>query len=228
MEIVVLIVVAVVVIAGAIYFHYQQQKRIAALRELASRRGWRFSAGHDSTLATRYGVFSCLDQGSNRYAYNVLNGPCGDYEFCGFDYHYETYSTDSKGKRTTHHHYLSVVVIETDLPLKPLFIRTETFFDKVGEFFGMDDIDFESHEFSRQFCVKADDRRWAFDVIHQATMEFLLAAPRFTIQFAGRRVMAYRGGTFTPEQFEQAEQVITGILDRLPNYLHREWKGVRP
>ena len=62
----------------------------------------------------------------------------------------------------------------------------------MGEFFGFDDIDFESDEFSREFCVKAADRRWAFDVIHQATMEFLLAAPRFTIELAGPRVMAYR------------------------------------
>jgi hypothetical protein len=40
--------------------------------------------------------------------------------------------------------------------------------------------------------------------------------------------MAYRGSTFAPEEFEQAEQVIAGMLDRLPNYLHREWKGVQP
>jgi hypothetical protein len=166
-EVLFLVAVIGLVIAGLIYSHYQKQKRIEALRTLAARHGWSFSPGNDSALESRFPGYSCLAQGSRRYAYNILHGRSGEHGFCGFDYHYETYSTDSKGKRTTHHHYFSAVAIATDLPLKPLLIRPETFFDKVGEFFGLDDIDFESHDFSRQFYVKADDRRWAFDVIRR-------------------------------------------------------------
>lgn len=228
MEILIFVVFAALIISGAIYAYYQNRKRVEALRALAARRGWTFESGRDNSFETRYPGVECLRQGSRRYANNVLRGVSGDFRFCGFDYHYETYSTDSKGNTTTHHHNFSAVVLETNLPLKPLLIRAESFFDKVGEFFGVDDIDFESHEFSKKFYVKAEDRRWAFDVIHQSTMEFLLAAPRFTIQFAGPRVIAYRDDTFDPDEVEQAEQVVRGILDRLPNYLHREWKEVQP
>ena len=40
------------------------------------------------------------------------------------------------------------------------------------------EIEFESTEFSKEFHVKSPDRRWAFDVLSQATMEFLLALPQ--------------------------------------------------
>ena len=59
----------------------------------------------------------------------------------------------------------------------------------------------------------------------KATMEFLLAAPRFTIELAGPRVIAYRSNRFDADEFEHALQVLAGIIDRLPNYLLREWKG---
>ena len=112
-----------------------------------------------------------------------------------FDYHYETYSSSKHGRRTNHH-YFSAVIIAPNMLLKPLFIRPEHFLDKVTEFFGYDDIDFESAEFSRKFYVKSPDKKWAYDVIGQPTMEFLLAAPRFTLQFAGGGVIACHGQTF--------------------------------
>jgi hypothetical protein len=57
-------------------------------------------------------------------------------------------------------------------------------------------------------------------------MEFLLAVPRFTLDFQGRHVIAYRSTTFYPAEFGEAADVVAGVLDRLPNYLLRELKGV--
>jgi len=113
-------------------------------------------------MEERFPNFTCLQEGSNRYACNIMQGTDAGHGVCAFDYHYETYSTDSKGNRTTYHYNFSVVIISTGLPLKPLSIRRETFFDKVGAFLGCEDINFESAEFSRAFFVKSPDRRWAF------------------------------------------------------------------
>ncbi|MHC4671260.1 MAG: hypothetical protein ACYTBZ_02140, partial [Planctomycetota bacterium] len=123
-------------------------------------------------------------------------------------------------------HYFSAVLINSGLPLKPLVIRPERFFDKITEFFGYDDIDFELNEFSRKFYVKSPDKKWAFDVIHQATMEFLLECPTFNLDFQGPYVLAYRSSTFDIEEFSAAIAVIEGILDRFPEYLLRELKGL--
>lgn len=213
------------IITFAVFSWLGAKRRREELAALANRLGWTFHADNLHSISSRYPGLKFLERGSNRYGYNVLSGRYGDRAACGFDYHYETYSTDSKGRRTTHHHRCSVVVIETGLPLKPLTIRPEGFFDRVGEFFGFDDIDFESIEFSRAFHVWSPDKAWAFDVIHQETMEYLLGAPRFSIELLGPRIFVYRATCFSPAEFQSALETAAGVIDRLPNYLLREWKG---
>jgi hypothetical protein len=158
---------AVVIVVLAVLGYQQAKKRRMALEAWAASRGLSFDPSNDSGMDDRYPAFNCLREGDNRYAYNVMRGQAGGHGVTAFDYHYETHSTDSKGERSTTNHHFSAVIVATGLPLKPLVIREEGFFDKVGAFLGFDDINFESTEFSREFYVKSPDRRWAFDVIHQ-------------------------------------------------------------
>jgi hypothetical protein len=213
--------IALVVVIG-IFGYLQAEKRRKALAAWAQGRGLRFSPDRDSGIDGRYPHFSCLQSGSNRYAYNICDGPAGNRHLCAFDYHYETHSTDSKGRQETHHHYFSAVILDTEYRLQPLSLRAENFFDKIAEFVGFDDIDFESAQFSREFHVKASNKKWAYDVIQQSTMEFLLESPRFAVQMHGRSLIASRGGTFDMATFESAIGVLEGILDRLPEGLKKE------
>lgn len=216
---------AALVVVGAIIGKMQAAKRIKALSDWAAANRFAFSVNRDGSFDTRYAAFDCLRRGDNRYAYNILKGMRGTTNVIGFDYHYQTYSRDKKGRRRTHHHHFSAVILDTDLPLRPLLIRPEGFFDKVTEFFGADDIDFELDAFSRAFYVKAPERQWAFDVIHQDTMEFLLAQPRFTIEMEPIGVIVFRGGRLSVDMLEAAMGVGAGILERLPRYLVNELKG---
>jgi len=216
--------VAVFIIV-AVLGHIHAQKRKKELAEWAHSNGFRFREDKDRSFDSFYGHLSCLCRGSNRYAYNIIEGGSNGRQVCAFDYHYETYSTNSKGHRQTHHHRFSAVIVDTALPLKPLHIRPENFLDKVSEFFGMDDIDFELDEFSRKFYVKSPDRKWAYDVIHQSTMELLLRSPRFTLDFCGPHVVAFRGSTFSVGEFASALALVGGMLDGMPEYLLRELKG---
>jgi hypothetical protein len=207
--------------AFAVLGYLQAQKRRKELAEMAHSNGWSFRAARDRGMDDRFGQFSCLRHGSRRYAYNIMEGRAGARSVCAFDYHYQTGS----GKNT-HHHHFSAVIVNSRLPLRELAIREEGVFDKVTEFLGLDDIDFELQEFSDKFYVKAADRRWAFDVLHQETMEFLLSMPTFSIEIRGPYVMAYRSSRFGTGEFGDALGVINGIIDRLPEYLLRELKGV--
>jgi hypothetical protein len=49
------------------------------------------------------------------------------------------------------------------------------FFSTIGQFIGFEDIDFESAEFSREFCVRSKDKRFAHDVCNTRMIEYLLA-----------------------------------------------------
>jgi len=220
-----IVLMIVVVIVGAVFAHRAAKKRQAALLVWSVQNGLSYDRDEDRSLEDRFPLHKCLREGSKRYAENVMEGQSDGRGVCAFDYHYETYSTDSKGHRQTNHHHFSAVVLDSGLPLESLFIRSESFLDKITEFVGYDDIDFELTEFSNKFYVKAPDRKWAYEVLHQGTMEFLLESPRFTLEMAGPWLMARRTGRFKAEQFSEALGVAAGILDRLPRYLLKQLKG---
>ena len=221
-----LIIGVIIVIIGAIAWSiYAAAKRRKELGEWAASKGLSFYDAKDYSFDEQYPTFNVLRRGANRYAHNHLTGTYNDHDFHGFDYHYETYSTDSKGRRQTHHHHFSCVILNSPIPLQELFIRPEGFFDKVTELFGANDIDFESLEFSKKFFVKAPDKKWAFDVIHQRTMEFLLDAPRFTIQFERESAIVFRSNRFSPLEFGEAADVVLGIWERFPDYLINQQLG---
>ncbi len=210
------------VVAFGIYAYHQNQKRLAALREWANSRQFTFDEAHDSTFEDRFAEFECFREGKKRYAYNILEGTYRNFPVTAFEYHNETYSKDKDGKEQTHHHYFSAVIIETGLPLKPLWIRPENIFDKVGEFMGFDDIDFESAEFSRKFHVSSPDRRWAFDILHQKAMEFLLAAPRLSLEMQTQRILVRGSGCFDADDYQAALDTAVGLMEMLPDSVRRE------
>lgn len=180
-----------------------------------------FHAVHDKGFGDRYPHFECLNKGDNRYACNVMQGRIEGHRVCAFDYHYETSNGDDK----TRHHF-SAVIITTSFPLKPLVIRHSNVFDRVAAAVGFEGVQFEWTEFNKEFHVTSPDHRWAFDVLPQATMEFLMNSPKFVLEFQLCQVIAYRDTRFQLADFDSAIQVIEGILRRLPTSLVQELQGV--
>jgi len=210
------VVVAIAAIGLLAFGLWQGAKRRKELAAWAATNGLSFRPERDGGFDERYRAFGCLRRGHSRFAHNVAEGDWNGRRVVAFDYRYVTGS--GKNRQT---HRFSAVVLHSDVRLRPLRIRPENVFDRVTEFFGIDDIDFESAEFSRAFHVKADDKRWAYDVIHQRTMEYLLTMPRFSIQFGNRSAIAWRNRRFGVETFESAIGVVEGVLDRLPEYVVR-------
>jgi len=222
----VIIVFGILLVVGlAVYGIIQARARRNALAAWAAQQGLGFAPDDVRGFDDRFPAFSCLQEGSNRYAYNVSTGLWHQRQVLAFDYHYETYSTNSKGETETSHYHFSAVIVASNVLLKPLLIRPEGFFDRVKGFFGFEDINFESAEFSRKFFVQSPDRKWAYDVLHQRAMEFLLVSPVFSLKFDTQSVIAWRGTTFKPEEFTQALTVVRGLLEQLPGYVVKEQTG---
>lgn len=222
------IVAAVVLLVLLMIFSAMAAARRRQLLETwAAENGLGFAPERRPDLDDRYPEFDCLRRGSSRYGYNLLRGDWRGRDFLGFDYHYATHSTNSKGQRTTHHHHFSCVLIGSSLPLRPLEIRPEGFWDKMKAVFGYDDIDFESAEFSRRFHVSSPDRKWAYDVLHARAIERLLAAPVFNLEMTEGCVLAWQKRRFAPEEFATAATIVSDLLDGLPDYLVEELQGGR-
>jgi len=214
----VLIPIFVVLIVGlAIYGFYAAARRRKVLGAWARGKGLSFDASKDRGMDNRFAGFKCLRRGHSRYAYNIMRGRWAGRELLAFDYHYTTGSGKNRSD-----HYFSAVIVTAGLPLKPLLIRREGFFDKVTEFLGWDDIDFESAEFSRKFFVTSPDKRWAYDVIHQRMMDYLMSGPPCTVRFDSRHVIAHQSKRYSPAEFEAAAEFVCGMLDHLPDYLVKQ------
>jgi hypothetical protein len=208
-------VVVGVIITGLIYNH----KKKTAFREWVSRRGFSLDSLQHRRIDAQYPHLKCLHQGSDRYGYDFVTGSWRDRQLKAFHYHYLTESTDEKGHTTTHHHYLTVVAVLCEVPLKNLDIRPEGLFDKFGTFFGFEDINFESAEFSRKYHVSSDDRKWAYDVLHARCIEYLLERPPIRMHMHGAEAVAWFQGKYKPEAIEEAAETLAGVLDCLPRYV---------
>ncbi len=200
-----------------------RQQRKKDLAALAARLGLRWSEGDHAGVGPRFEpLFDDLRTGSNRYAYNVIAGRNGAHEIWMFDHHHETYSTNSKGHRQTHHHHRSFVALGHDVDLGAVDLRPEGLFDKVKAAFGFDDIDFESGEFSSRFHVKSSDRKLAYEIFHPQMIEYLLPLRDLRLTTAGSHLLLRRGGVLKPLQFEQTLRDGVGFLERLPRYLRKD------
>jgi hypothetical protein len=219
MEILVLILIVGLVVAGAIAAARAARKRREALAQLAARLGLRFEPDNDYALSEDFEFLNKLRQGSNRYAFNQLSGDYRGHEVKVFDYHFETYSSDSKGRRQTHHHYCSFFMLRLPRSFPEVTVVREGLFSKIAQALGYDDIDFESAEFSRKYCVRSPDKRFAYDVCHPRLIEYLLANPDLTLEIEGPVLALAFPSRLQPEQTESNLERLVALRELLPAYL---------
>lgn len=216
------IVMVILATVGMVLFAFwSAAQRRKALAAWAQAHGLAFSPGSDRDMDDRHAHFNCLRKGHSRSARNIMRGELDRLQVVAFDYHYVT----GHGKNRRQHR-ISALIARSEVPLKHLFIRREHAFDKVTEFFGADDIDFESAEFSKKFYVKAKDRKWAYAVIHQGMMDYLMRSKKFSTQFDTHEIIVWRSRRFAPDEFLTAAHFIRGMLDLLPDYLVQEQKDL--
>ncbi len=214
-----IVVVGAVGISCAIAAAARRKKELA---EWAQLNGLSFDPEKDRGFDDRHPNFKCTTRGNSRYAYNTLGGELEGYPIHAFDYHYATGS--GKNRKT---HRFSAVLVDLPFSMRDLLIRREGFGDKIGAAFGFDDIDFESAEFSKQFYVAASDRRWAYDVLHQRAMEYLMGSERFGLQFDGIQAIVWTKRKVDPEQFRAMVRYLDGLMRLVPDYVRQQQTGER-
>ena len=219
--IILLVIFAVIAAAVAVLGILREKKRREAFQVLAKRLGLSYTK-RDRALATRYRFLDALRIGSNRYAFNILEGRWEGHPVKLFDFHYRTHSSDSKGGRSTQHHYFSFFLLEQERRFPELRIYPEDVLSKLGQMLGFDDIDFESLEFSKAFVVRSRDRKFAYDICHTQMMEYLLAHRELSIEIEGRCVALSFPSRLKPEQIPGRLKQLIEIRRLFPEYLYRE------
>ena len=103
----------------------------------------------------------------------MLSGEFQGHSVSAFDYHFETEYYDGKKKRTKNH-YLSFYILSLDKQFPEMTIAQEGLLSKIAQTFGHDDIDFESHEFSKQYVVRCENKKFAYDFCNAQMIDYLL------------------------------------------------------
>jgi hypothetical protein len=214
MQFVIIIAVVALIVVGAIFGHLAAQKRRQAMFALAAKLGLCFDPGKNRDLARRYEFIDRMRAGRNRYAFNILSGNYQGHDVIMFDYHYKTGS----GKNT-HHHYLSFFILRLPVSVPELVIGPEGLFSKIAQAVGYDDIDFESHEFSRLFCVRSRDKKFAYDVCNAKMIEYLLSNADLTMEMELDSLAISFQRRLRPEQIEPNLQRLVTVRSLMPDYL---------
>lgn len=220
----VILVIGVIVVIG-VFAVRQEQRRRRLLRAWAKSRGFMmhegsFFSGSRGGWEDVYPAIKLLDRGSKRQTAVHLEGEIDGRTARCLDYRFTTGS--GKNRRT---HRYSVLVLDAGQQVIPLRIRPEHMFDKVGEFLGLDDIDFESSEFSRKYHVSSSDRKWAYDVIHGETMDFLLKQQGWTIEFGFTEVAVYRSGSLSGSRCQDGLKIAQKMLALIPADVLAQLRG---
>ena len=169
---------------------------------IAQSLGLKFQPDKDYSIDNRFHFLDKLRQGENRYAFNIMSGKHKDHWIQIFDFHYLTRSRDSDGKTKTTHHYLSFFMMHVEANFPELVICREGWFSKVAQFFGFDDIDFESAEFSKRFLVKSKDKKFAYDICNAQMIEYLLDNDDLNIEIERNCITLCFNRRLSPNQIE--------------------------
>jgi hypothetical protein len=235
MEIFGFVVLGIVVVGVIAYLGYlHEKKKREAIARWADSSGWRFFPGKRGEPDLPFAPFGT---GHSRYSKYHLTKAMADAvpglegaDVDMFHYHYAVTTHSGKSSSTTHYTFVCGLV-EPGLELGGVSIRSEGFFDKIGQAIGFDDIDFEDHEFSKKFVVKARDRKEAYDLIDQRMMRFLIPYRKWRIETAGDLLFIHRSGSPNAERFAELADFIEGFLAHLPRALvnaERQRRGLPP
>ncbi len=223
MEPVFLILAALLVFGAFAYYGWlQNKKRREALAALAFKHGLEFLPHKDRSAIRQFEFVDPIRKGSNRYLYNRIRGEMDGRPIETFDFHYETSSTDSKGNRRTSHHHGSCFLLMLPGAFPELRIYREGIFQKFAQAIGFDDIDFESVEFSKRYCVKSPDKKFAYDFCNARMIDYLLDEEDLYIEVEGAWLVLAFSRLARVEDWEKNVGRLGSIYGLIPEYRFRE------
>lgn len=198
--------IAVIILIVTLVIRHEK-KRTGLLQQMASVRGFFFAVKSDlNILPPQAGELHLFKRGHTRRINNLLQKPVDPVTEMIFDY---TYVTGSGRNRYTHKQ--TVYLFQDSRNELPGFeLRPEHFFHKIGQTFGYQDIDFDSHpEFSKKYILRAKNE----EMIRKLMTPDLIAAfekeKGISTECAGHLLIIYWSGKrIAPDQiFEVHDRV---------------------
>lgn len=195
---------AVVLAARAV-----ERKRREAYEAHCLIRGFQFEPRRPEGERRFREFFEPFNQGRRREWGYTIGGRLRGFPFTAFEYTWVT----GGGKNSSTHRIGGIVWEREDAPLPTFVLSPEGWFTRLGQIFGMQDIDFdEAPDFSRAYRLKGPDEAAVRALFTPEIRHFFAATPDQHVAGGGRFLFWWRGGRLpTAEQLdewlEQGDQV---------------------
>ena len=149
--------------------------RSGQMKDVAKKLGLSYDRGDDFGLINLLKDFKLFSRGRRKKITNILGEKTEwkETDFRLFDYKY----TIKTGKHSKTFRQTVFFVQSKKLGLPQFYMKPEHFFNKIGHYLGIEDIDFEEFpEFSNQYWLKGEDegqirQTMSDDVLHFFTIE---------------------------------------------------------
>lgn len=187
----IIILVGVGVIVGVVlYFTYlAEKKRTELMQRAAEELGFEFFPKGDGPLLTELSLFNLFTQGHSRRLYNLMRGEANNLEVAIFDYTYVT--GGGKSSHTWHQTILCFGMPDTNLP--SFSLRPQTFWHKIGAWFGYQDIHFDTHPvFSDKYLLRGRDEAAIRALFRDEVLSFYEHSEGLSTEGYGHRLLHYR------------------------------------
>lgn len=169
--------------------HYFEKERTRKLHEVSKQMGLGFHPEGDPLLIDQLSEFHLFSQGDAKKIKNMLHGRMQQTEVAIFGYQY----TIGSGKNSRTAKQTVVYVRDVSLDLPHFAMRPENVYHKIGQVFGYQDIDFESHPaFSKHYLLRADDEAGTRRVFNGQVLSFFEQNKGDSVEGGDDQLIFYR------------------------------------
>lgn len=181
------------ILIGYLIYHQHkvEKQRTEAFKAIAEGLGFGFEAMPDESVLADAGQFYLFKQGRDRKIKNMLWGTTQSLSVAIFDYEYVT----GQGKHRKFHQQTVIRLLVPDFDVPTFAMRPESFLHRIGKFFGIQDINFESHpEFSRQYLLQGEDVEGIRDLFTEEILDYFEEVSGYCVEGSGQRIVLYEAG----------------------------------
>lgn len=189
-----------IALAMAIWRYFAEKKRREQIVQVASAMGLPYFEKGDPALLSDLSEFELFSKGRRRAITNMVHGEADGVDLGLFDYQY----TIGSGKYSQTLRQSVVYIRAKDLVAPVFTIGPESFFHRIGNFLGMQDIDFDTHpEFSKKFMLRGPDETAIREFFTGERLTFLEGHPTISIEARGDQLAVfYNNKRSAPEELQ--------------------------
>lgn len=194
-------------------------KRVKEWKQFAKWHGLNFQEWDYQGILGNFDVYSLFQSGYNKHVCNLCFGKKGNMEICTFDYPYDP---------DNEHAFATGLLITSPFIWQSISIYAKDIlgdiFDRnLSEVIRFENIKFESAEFSKQYYVKCEDKKFAYDIIHPQIMELLLHVKylNLNIETLHKTVLFRRIDPIPISEMDLLLETAIKFIDLIPEYLKK-------